>query len=545
MGSNFLIAKLFYRLTLSFKQNKRITLFPLSLFIFFSALTFLLFSIHDYGETYDEAFYRCTGEAYLGFFRTFDFQPISSISVELPTWAGTLGAFFTKQSFLFPEYPDTDRFHLVACLSSALALTVVFNLTFLHTKSLTLALFSTLLLLFYPQFFIHSYFNSRDMMLMAFYILTIFLLFLFQLRKRLLFLFLAALTAGFTFDIKFNAIFLIPIACFFFFSVVKNKGRAPVFFLAFCLIFAVSVILFWPYLWLNTVDHLIAIIDFLRKFKRGETVFFDKIYFSHKNIPWFYPFVMLALFTPFPMLLMTILGIGTVLKDCLSDKKRNGVIFLLWMFVPLSRFFFAKMAFAYDQIRIFLEVLPSLAVFAAIGFYTLFRLVSIRKLFSEKLIKTMFLFLGVLIISHQAFLIKLYHPYETAYFNFLAGPSVYVNHAFDVEYWGHVYRETVKVLKNRYPEETVFYMPGEFGYHLLMANRFPYKLIVEFDSPFDYVIFMNRKSFWYRHPYLVWLIENKKPVFTIERERKVIFYQFRPHKKEYLNFNPKTSSLKD
>lgn len=499
--------------------------------IFFISLTTLLFFIRDYGETYDEAFYLGTGEIYIKFLKTFDNKDILKITnVELPSWAVTAGAFFAK-SKLFPNLISSERFHLVAAISSAVVVTVIFNLIYIYTKSLLASFFGSSSLLFYPQFFIHSLINSRDMALVAGYSISILLLLLFLKYRRNVFLISSAVTSGFTFDIKFNAVYLLLIVLFSLSIYIKNIKKAIFFFLIFSVIFLISVFIFWPYLWFDTKSHILAILNFFNRFYRGETVFFGKIIFSHQNVPWYYPLSMLAIFTPPPLLICVFIGIASILKNLITRKTDLSAVFLIWFSVPLLRFFIPKSSFAYDQIRHFLEVLPTLSILGALGLFYLY----------EKLNKSKILIvLSILIIFYQIYLVGIYHPYQTAYFNFLAGPSFYVNQAFDIEYWGHVYKEATRSLKNRYPKDTVFFMPSSFGYHLLGANQFPYKLTEKIDDKFDYVIFMNRKSFWYKDPYLTWLIKNKKPIFIIERQGKVIFYQFKPYKREFLKMYKST-----
>jgi hypothetical protein len=53
-------------------------------------------------------------------------------------------------------------------------------------------------------------------------------------------------------------------------------------------------------------------------------------------------------------------------------------------------------------------------------------------------------------------------------------------------------------------------------------------------QPFDYAIFMNKTTTLRDNDYVLWLLENKKPLYTIEREGVVVFYAFRARREEYL-----------
>ena len=76
-------------------------------------------------------------------------------------------------------------------------------------------------------------------------------------------------------------------------------------------------------------------------------------------------------------------------------------------------------------------------------------------------------------------------------------------------------------------------MPG-LGTHLLLENGFKGKITEDFNSEYDYVIFMNKRNWINDRPYLIWLLSNKKPIFTISRGGKILFYQFEPYKEDYI-----------
>ena len=77
-----------------------------------------------------------------------------------------------------------------------------------------------------------------------------------------------------------------------------------------------------------------------------------------------------------------------------------------------------------------------------------------------------------------------------------------------------------------------FYTAG-LGAHILEQNGLTNPLTDEVKENFDYAIFMNKQTWIMGNDYVKWLLNNKKPVYTIERAGKILFYQFLPYKEEY------------
>ena len=195
--------------------------------------------------------------------------------------------------------------------------------------------------------------------------------------------------------------------------------------------------------------------------------------------------------------------------------------------MPLSRFFLKESSVTFDQIRHFLEVLPSLAVFASIAILFFW-----KKYSANFRVKLTLVFTCFTILFYNIWIVLLYRPYGTAYFNILAGPKSYVNHAFDVEYWGNVYREAAKYLNKKYGANVKYYTAG-LGAHILREDGLKGELTDDYNEQFDYVIFMNKQTWLRGNKYAMWLLRNKKPIYTIEREGTILFYQFKPFKEEH------------
>ena len=426
---------------------------------------------------------------------------------------------------------EADRFHLTAVIYASVIVATVFLISFLMLGNIWLSLGAAMLLFFHPQFAVQAHTNVRDMGLVMFFTLTIFFLLLSTRGKgSLVWLALTGLITGVTIDTKQNGGFLIFIALIWLF--LNRKTLARRFFpgiIIYLFLAMVSFFVFWPYLWFDTFNHLKLVWEYLRSQQvlAGSLTFYGQTYYSMRNIPFYYPWVMLLILTA-PLISLAA-AIGFYISLIRIKEAPGKSLLFLWMFIPLSRFYIPSTAISHDQIRHFLEVLPAVPILACLTLSYLYKFAQTYKL--KYLTASTHILLAVMIL-YNAYLYFAFRPYGSAYFNFLAGSPGYVTRSFDVEYWGNVYREATKYLNDQYGRNTTYLMPG-LGTHLLLENGFKGKITEDFNSEYDYVIFMNKRNWINDRPYLIWLLSNKKPIFTISRGGKILFYQFKPYKEEY------------
>ena len=462
-----------------------------------SVLTFVFYlaDIGSYGATWDELiFHQSTGERYFEFLKLGILDPIvkDDESAWFPPMGVTIGYFFKQNGLLAKYLPDgIDRFHIAGIVFGSLTAGIVLLISYLLTEDMILSVLAAIILATYPQFVTQAHNNVRDIGLTFFYAWTI-LMMLWGVKKQK-FIF-GAITSGFlaglTAVTKQNGVFLLIISAIFFGRFYRTVGAGKLVLMSILegVIFIWTFIAFWPYLWVETINHILNIWKFLTDpaIIAGSTVFFDKAYTSMKNIPFYYPWVMLFLLNPPILALMA--GAGLFLSLFYFIKRDEKGLVFLWIFIPLSRFFIKTSSISYDQIRHFFEVVPAISI-AAVLFID-FLIIRFKEVKYSRLALIMCL---AVTAGYNIFLTLRYRPYGTAYFNMFAGSPNYVNHAFDVEYYGNVYREAVRELKSRYSEKVRFYTAG-LGAHILQANGFLNPLTDEVESDFEYAIFMNKQS---------------------------------------------------
>lgn len=522
-------------------NKSRILVFLLTVILFLGTLVGYVSDLTAYGATWDELiFHREVGKIYYEFLKTGrqdNFLKFAN-AAWFPPIAPTFGHMFVANNSLKKYIPDdTDRFHIAAIIFSSITISIVFLITYFLTRKISIAIIASILLASYPQFVTQAHNNVRDMGLTAFYSATILFLLLTVIKKKKLYwLDLAALIAGLTIATKQNGAFLIFIGLVWY--VINIKKLKLRFLLTGIFLFVVlaglTFFIFWPYLWVDTWKHLQLVWHFLnnKSVIAGSTVFYDRIYTSMDNIPVYYPWVMLFILTPPLLGLFAIGGLFFSLKSLFQKNKNYSLIFL-WIFIPLSRFFFPRSSIAYDQIRHFFEVVPGLIILAGIAIFEIYKWL----LSKNRIWRVVFVEIVSVLIIYNFTVMLTYRPYGTAYFNIFAGPPEYVNHAFDVEYWGNVYREAGLYVKKAYGEDKKYYTAG-LGANIFEHNGFKGKMTDDSSDDFQYAMFMNKQSWLRGNSYALWLINNKKPIFTIERGGKILFYMFLPNKEEYMKYIP-------
>jgi 4-amino-4-deoxy-L-arabinose transferase-like glycosyltransferase len=361
------------------------------------------------------------------------------------------------------------------------------------------ALMASLFLALTPRFFGDLHNNMKDIPSAVVFALNIWLLWRAVTYKRVVDLILAAFAFAIAFNVKINSMFIpIVFALWLFLSQVSKKSIKiflPYFFMAPLLAF-----LLWWVFWPDPIGQLKhAYLTFGVGTNNIEVLLNGAWYCSGKNVPWYYPFWYLAITTPLPILFLFLVGLARTFRK--PDKTLW--LFVLWFFIPLTRYLFPKIG-VIDGIRHFEEVLVPMAALAAIGVETF---VKKRVIFRILLVGA----LGLLIWNIVAF-----HPYQITYFNELVGGTKGAYGRYDLDYWGTSQKEAVAWVNERAPADAKIHIvmaadvAGRYLRPDLLANLNKYG----YDES-DFVIFLNRQSFFYRFFYSYEYLLHHTPTETI------------------------------
>ena len=157
-----------------------------------------------------------------------------------------------------------------------------------------------------------------------------------------------------------------------------------------------------------------------------------------------------------------------------------------------------------DGIRHFEEVLTNFAI-AAIGLDS----ISFARPGLAKLILLFVYFLLLITIG-------VYHPYQITYFNELVGGAKGAVGKYDLDYWGTSQKAAVLWINEHAPQNAKVHIvmaaavAGQYLRPDLLANLNKYV----YDNS-DFVILLNRQSFFYRFFYAYEYLLSHRPVHTV------------------------------
>jgi hypothetical protein len=200
----------------------------------------------------------------------------------------------------------------------------------------------------------------------------------------------------------------------------------------------------WPYAHQNPVANPVRAISYASHFDEGYQVLFEGKIWASKHLPWNYYFVYFGITTPVLVLLFAIFG---HISGALNAWRRTlafpvfvGCLFMVWF--PLTYFLVARPN-VYDGLRHFLFLLPLSAVLAGSGAAACARLLPQRLGFWVR-----HAIPAVCLLAAVPSLFSM-HPYQYAYYNFLAGNRATVHERFETDFWVTSYREAAEWLNSK------------------------------------------------------------------------------------------------
>jgi hypothetical protein len=253
----------------------------------------------------------------------------------------------------------------------------------------------------------------------------------------------------------------------------------------------------WPWLWYDGFEHLRQVIAFHGKHGLIATQYFGTIY-TDPPPPWHYPFVMLAITTPLPVLLAAAAGAAPR-----GDQRRLLRGLLLAALACHVLPFASPSAAKYNGVRLFLPALPLLAALAGLGLSGLSAWLSRRlKLEPEARWRPAAGLLAVVCLPGLIGLLEV-HPYPMAYYNVLVGGAAGAERrGLEVAFWGDSFRGLCGWLTEHAESGARVYLnpPGAIamveGYKAVGILRPDLKLVYGVPAEADYFVYQNRPSEW-------------------------------------------------
>jgi hypothetical protein len=225
---------------------------------------------------------------------------------------------------------------------------------------------------------------------------------------------------------------------------------------------AVTTYATWPFLWTDPVG------GFLRSLSRasgyGETtVLFRGHVYEAGGLPWDYIPGLAALELTEPALLLFLIGCAVLVWRAIR-RRSNAIevgVLLVWLVVPVVAIWLAD-ATIYDNLRHVLFLLPTAFIIAGYGIEAILSRLSWR--WAAGAMVALALLPGVLACTRL-------HPYESSYFNSLAGGLSGASHDYYLDPMCITYREAAGIVNDVAAPHAVVSAEGPYNNVISFARK--------------------------------------------------------------------------
>ena len=425
----------------------------------------------DYGLSIDDEIYRLNGIFYKDFIIKYlfnlynlDFSNFNLLEQEIsnnplsnhPALFEIILAFIEDVFSLKDTNIIFSVSHFINYSIYIFSLALFYKLLKKRFNSEKVAIFSILLIYFYPRFFAESFYNSRDIFFVSIFIINLYsleILLTLENKKNII---LFAFTTALLISTKILGLICFLIFLFiysinkFSYQFKKKDLKKLIFLLLFILFF---LIILWPYLWLNPLDNLIkAYTSIIKDHDDLEilTLFLGDYYIS-TDAPSYYRIIWFFITTPIIVCLLFLIGISFLFNKTISqfsdfvEKKiriyTNKNNFLdTYLFLTLISIVLLTMIYNSSQFNgwrhLYFLFIPVIYISA----YAYLILMSNKRKFIKILINCLVL----LSLVYNTFWIIKFHPFQNNYFNILSKKFVQGN--FDIDYWGLSNYQSIKFI---------------------------------------------------------------------------------------------------
>ncbi|MDP2922830.1 MAG: glycosyltransferase family 39 protein [Candidatus Omnitrophota bacterium] len=357
--------------------------------------------------------------------------------------------------------------HLVNFLAFYISVFFFYKLCKNRFNSYKIGLLGALFLILSPRIFADSFYNSKDLVFLSVFIISIYTLILYLNKKTLLTAIAHAIVCAFLVDTRIMGVIVPFFTIFFIFTdyllakTHKIDKKNILNFVVYLFILCIFTIMFWPTLWNRPLHQFVRACMLMSRYPWKGGVF----YFGHDikaaYLPWHYIPVWIAITTPIVYIIFFFFGLYTSLKRLLINpiqfyfQRRNDVIFMAWFFLPLISVISFR-SVVYDGWRHLYFIYPAFLLISLVGLLSFLK--TIKNKFKGAVYKftnwTIILIVAASIINVARFMIR-FHPYQNVYFNMLVGTMRNAKKTFELDYWGLSYRQALEYILKHDQDKTI------------------------------------------------------------------------------------------
>lgn len=338
------------------------------------------------------------------------------------------------------------------------------------------AFLALLLLMLTPRIFAESFYNSKDLLLLSFFVFAVSSYLQFFEKKTLVSAIIHGICTGMLIAIRIVGI-LVPVltvAYAIVFMFLHKDGKRYATLLLVYLSFSVGVtIACWPVLWLGPAYHFIQAFAEMKKYHWDATVLYFGKQIKGTELPWHYLPIWMCITTPLLVAWGWLMGmfayIVSIFRNSwirfLENYFWNSIVFLC--LAPILSIIILH-SVVYDGWRHIYFVYPLIVLITVYGIRSLIMMLSYR-------VQVGIAILCCVQIISLVVWIFVNHPYEQVYFNPLARKLMPpIEQQFELDYWGLSYKQELEYLARTNHQDNISIAfqnpPGELNASALPAN---------------------------------------------------------------------------
>ena len=405
--------------------------------LFVGSFLIVIITARDYGVVWDEPAYFHAADLHIGWLTDF----VQGTQAKLPALLNdkVIAEAWHWNPYNVPHppfsriisglthlvlYPSLDKFTSYR-VAPALFFAALVTVTYLWLKELfgeLAGIFSAMAILLMPNLFAFAHMAVTDLPLASFWLVTTYAFW--KGIKNWVWSVVLGVVWGLALATKFPAV-LIPIPLVLWAQIFQRDRYSNN---TFTMLFVAPIIMIaiQPYLWHDTgVRVLEFLYEGISRGYRPETnfgvAFFGRTLLS-SQLPWYYSFLIIAITTPEPFIVLALVGI---LSIAWSSKQRAALMLFFISAAFIMSLGMSPGAVLHDGVRQLLSSLPFIAALAGAGFRFLVQVGS-NPLWGIGKLKIAAFLLPLLCFS--PFLdLYLSHPFQLSYYNRLVGglPGAY------------------------------------------------------------------------------------------------------------------------
>lgn len=438
-----------------------------------------LFIYQDYGISYDEELQRVdNGRHNYNFVIGTDRESLRTGNEKYHGPAFEMLLYAMEKVFDFADVSQVYFMrHLVNFLVFFLSVVVMFFLGRGVFESDKWGLFAAMLYGLSPRFFAEAFYNSKDIIFLAFLTFSLYTLYRLIINTNWKWAVIHALVVALLIDIRILGMFMPVVTVAFIVYerlILKQRGKLDLKVIGAIVVYLAlqlpAVVVFWPILWDGPLHHFSAALAEMSHYHWLGIIRYMGELYTETSLPWHYLPVWMALTIPVVFLALAFAGLATAVVKLFTFNRdvhreyKFDFLFLSLFLGPLLLIILMK-SVVYDGWRHVYFLYAPIVLLATRGFILLWKALKPKIIqgYQNGFLAGLF----ALVFFGPVFNIIGYHPYEYVYFNTI-GTTFFspLEKNFEMDYWGLSYKQALEYILEKDSSATIQLWPESIpGYY--------------------------------------------------------------------------------